>query len=95
LAEEDSNKGGGIVLYWDESLDVRLQSYSDRHIDVLVRENLTAPVWRASFTYGEARVERRHLSWQLLKSIKSQVSEPWMVIGDLNEALWHYYKNSF
>jgi hypothetical protein len=88
FAVESSCNGGAISFYWDENLDVRVHSYSERHIDVLIRENLQAPVWRASFIYGEARVDKRDRTWNLLRSIKSRVAESWLVIGDLNEALW-------
>jgi hypothetical protein len=35
---ESENKGGGIVLYWDKSLVVDVKSYSQRHIDVLIKK---------------------------------------------------------
>jgi len=38
LAVESKNRGGGIVVYWDELVDVTLQTLSERHIDVLIKE---------------------------------------------------------
>ena len=45
FAVESEHRGGGIVLYWDETMGVNLQSYSHRHIDVLVKDDPTAPTW--------------------------------------------------
>jgi exonuclease III len=90
FAVQSDNKGGGIALFWDESLDVVLQSFSHRHIDALIKENSQAMAWRASFVYGGARSEHRHKTWDLLSHIRFVVNEPWMVIDDLNEAMWQF-----
>lgn len=84
---QSNNNGGGIALYFDESLSVSLHSYSERHIDVLIKEMLYAPVWRATFIYGEPHVQNRHIMWAKLKKIHSLVKEPWVVMGDFNEAM--------
>ena len=61
-------------MYWDESFEVVLQSFSDRHIDVLIKESPQASAWRVSFVYGEARVENRQKTWDILRRIKSLVA---------------------
>lgn len=90
FAVESDNRGGGIALYWDESLMVDVKSYSHRHIDVLIKENPTADAWRATFVYGEPRCEHRHRMWDRLRLIKQEVVQPWMVRGDFNEAAWQF-----
>lgn len=64
---ESRNNGGGIALYFDESISVQLQSYSERHIDVLIKENRNDPVWRSTFVYVEPRLENRHRRWTTLR----------------------------
>jgi hypothetical protein len=80
-------KGGGLVLYWDDSVTVDLISFGTHHIDVKKNEQFGIK-WRCTFVYGEPRVEDRHHMWTLLKRIKPCANEPWLMIGDFNETLW-------
>ena len=54
-------------MYYDESLDVHLQSYSEHHIDVVVLGLAESP-WRLTCVYGEPRVENRH-GYAILKPL--------------------------
>ena len=40
--------------------------------------------------YGEPRVENRKHMWDLLRRLRAVGPEPWMLIGDFNEAMWQY-----
>jgi hypothetical protein len=80
-------KGGGLVLYWDDSVSVDLASFSNHHIDVKINEQ-SGMKWRCTFVYGEPKVEDRKHMWTLLRRIKTNVQEPWMMTGDFNEAMW-------
>jgi hypothetical protein len=90
LAVGSNGNSGGIALFWEESISVSLLGMSDRLIDVHVQENPTTPPWRISFIYGEPRVENRNHMWELLQQIKTNVADPWVVMGDFNEAMWQY-----
>jgi len=81
---------GGLALFWDESIYVQLLSLGKRHIDILIRESPTDQMWRATFVYGEPRVENRKHMWDLLRRLRAVGPEPWMLIGDFNEAMWQY-----
>ena len=81
---------GGLALFWDESIYVQLLSLGKRHIDILIRESPTDQMWRATFVYGEPRVENRKHMWDLLRRLPAVRPEPWMLIGDFNEAMWQY-----
>jgi hypothetical protein len=83
-------KGGGLALYWDESIKLDIVSYGLHHIDTAVWSMEMNMEWRASFVNGEPRVQDRHLMWNLLKRIKPMQSAPWVMIGDFNEALWGF-----
>lgn len=43
--------------------------------------------WRATFVYGEPRIEQQHVFWDRLRFLKAQCDGPWVCIGDFNEAL--------
>jgi exonuclease III len=84
----EEGKGGGLALFWDESLDVDLLKLNSRVIDVMVRDHEKAINWRCTFVYGEPRTHLRHLFWNLLKDLKHMQKAPWLMLGDFNEALW-------
>ncbi|CAL5097923.1 unnamed protein product [Urochloa decumbens] len=54
------------------------------------KETPTSEPWRATFIYGEPRVEDRHRTWEILQRLKTRSNDPWVVVGDFNEVLWQY-----
>jgi hypothetical protein len=80
--------GGGLVLFFSEEVEVDLLSFSPKHIDVHVHGGPFGAWWRGTFVYGEPKPSERHHMWTLLKRIKSNSSEPWVMLGDFNEAMW-------
>jgi len=59
LAVDSDGLSGGLVLFWDENINVSLLSQGERYIDVLVCADPSKAPWRATFVYGEPRVENR------------------------------------
>ena len=90
LAANSDGLSGGLVLFWDENISVTLLSQGERYIDVLVVENPDGVPWRATFVYGEPRVENRSDMWERLRSLCDVWAGPWMLIGDFNEAMWQH-----
>lgn len=90
LAVSSNGLSGGIALFWEENLDVKLITIDNRLIDVSVQETPSSPIWRCTFVYGEPRVENRHQMWELLRRIKSRSPHPWLMMGDFNEAMWQF-----
>ena len=66
LAVGSDGNSGGIALFWDESISVKLIGMCNRIIDVTVQECPTSPPFRVTFIYGEPRVENRKKMWELL-----------------------------
>jgi hypothetical protein len=66
LAVDSRGKLGGLALFWDENIRVDLSAIDDRYIDVSVLEDPLSDPWRATFVYGEPRVEDRHRMWEIL-----------------------------
>jgi hypothetical protein len=87
----DNNcQGGGIVLFWHESVEVIFLGMSHRFIDIRVKYISTNLWYRLTFIYGEHRVESHHLMWETLRRLKSVSDLPWLVLGDFNEIMWGY-----
>ena len=72
LAVDSKGRRGGVALFWDESIQVHLKSSNDRYIDVSVVDEPNAAPWRATFVYGEPRVEDRHRMWEILQRLKTR-----------------------
>jgi len=51
LAVDSRGKRGGIVLFWDESIQVNLLSIEERYIDVSIVDDPNGAPWRATFIY--------------------------------------------
>jgi endonuclease/exonuclease/phosphatase family metal-dependent hydrolase len=84
-----NGKGGGLVLFWSEEVNVSLISFSLHHIDVRITEK-NGNMWRCTCVYGEPKAQDRVEMWKLLRRIKLDVKEPWVMIGDFNEAMWQH-----
>ncbi|PUZ51225.1 hypothetical protein GQ55_6G164300 [Panicum hallii var. hallii] len=87
LAVSSHGLSGGLGLFWDESLDVFLLSQGERHFDVLIKEELGLTPWRATFVYGEPRVENRYKMWDLMRNLRGEWNGPWFLMGDFIEAM--------
>ena len=88
--DSSSTGGGGLALFWHEDVEVSLIEKHRRVIDVHVRESGTSPWFRITFVYGEPRTEDRHLMWELIRRFHEASMEPWLLIGDFNEAMSGY-----
>jgi hypothetical protein len=80
--------GGGLALYYNEDISVDLLSFSKRHIDVHIKGGPFEIMWRGTFVYGEPRACDRHHMWTTLRQLKPRSAEPWLMMGDFNEAMW-------
>lgn len=86
ITVDNVRSGGGLALFWHESVDVTLIEKHQRYIDVHVRESPLAERTRITFVYGEPRTDQRHVMWELLRRLHGRSADPWLAIGDFNEA---------
>jgi hypothetical protein len=84
----DEGKGGGVALFWDESIDVELLKINSRVIDVMIHDQQKNMKWRSTFVYGEPRRHQRYLMWDLLKKMKPMQNAPWLMLGYFNEVMY-------
>lgn len=90
LSMKGEGSGGGIALFWDETITVDLLSMSNMYIDVLIRNPGYGFLWRCTFVYGEPKTTDRHLMWELIRRIKPVSNALWLMMGDFNETLWSF-----
>jgi hypothetical protein len=81
-------KGGGLTLYWHDSIKIEILSYGMHHIDTLIWLGDHHAAWRCTFVYGEPQAQDIHNMWELLKRIITRSFAPWLMIGDFNESMW-------
>ncbi|VFQ64823.1 unnamed protein product [Cuscuta campestris] len=83
--------GGGLALLWKRNNTAQLLSYSKNHVDIMVRLYGRQP-WRMTCFYGFPERSRRSESWNLLRSLSTRSSLPWVVVGDFNDLLFQHEK---
>lgn len=85
-AVSSSGRSGGLGIFWNNAIKVKVFSYSEYHIDVLV-DDLVEVRTRVNFVYGEAQVLERYKTWNMLRGIAGNSNLSWAVIGEINEVL--------
>ncbi|VFR00567.1 unnamed protein product [Cuscuta campestris] len=83
--------GGGLALLWKRNNTAQLLSYSKNHVDIMVRLYGRQP-WRMTCFYGFPERSRRSESWNLLRSLGTRSSLPWVVVGDFNDLVFQHEK---
>ena len=84
LVVQSTNKGGGLVLFWNDDFNVSIKSYSNSHIDAIIKDG-TEEAWRLTGVYGAPETHRREETWTLLRHLDRMFQLPWCCIGDFNE----------
>jgi hypothetical protein len=87
---DSRGQSGGLVLFWHGDMELVLLGLSSRFIDARVKDRDSNQWSRITFVYGEPRVENRHLMWETLRRLCAVSALSWLVLGDLNEAMWGY-----
>ena len=87
IVQPGIGKSAGIVLFYEEGVEIKEIAVGPRYIYVLIRLSPNAMQWRGTFVYGEPKSHERHHMWELLRRIRNNSSEPWLMIGDFNETM--------
>uniref|UniRef100_A0A803P906 Uncharacterized protein n=1 Tax=Cannabis sativa TaxID=3483 RepID=A0A803P906_CANSA len=80
---EAQGHSGGLALLWKDNDEIKLNGYSNNHIDCFVTSS-TFPTYRLTGIYGEPNRALRKNTWQLLRTLHASNSSPWCLIGDFN-----------
>ena len=76
---ERNNKGGGLALYWQNSIDLSIDNFSKNYIEI------HGDSWRFIGFYGDPVIYKRFESWNMLCQLNNRFSLPWFYAGDFNE----------
>ncbi|XP_040990938.1 uncharacterized protein LOC121238163 [Juglans microcarpa x Juglans regia] len=76
---------GGLTFLWKEEIDAVLESYTQHHISLKVKNSLDGKTWILTGFYGDPITAKRQGSWQLLRRLKPANDLGWLCVGDFNE----------
>ena len=79
-------RGGGLVLYWKATINLKVEG-SDRYFIDAVIDKDTKNEWRLTGFYGEPETARHHEVWTKLRALNSQLEKPWLCFKDFNEII--------
>ncbi|XP_057791112.1 uncharacterized protein LOC131008237 [Salvia miltiorrhiza] len=82
---------GGLCLIWADDLNLAVKSSSANHILATVEDGVHSG-WDLCGIYGWSNTEEHKLTWELMRSLSSQVSDEWICGGDFNETMYHFEK---
>ncbi|XP_030479107.1 uncharacterized protein LOC115696342 [Cannabis sativa] len=78
---------GGLLLFWNNCIDVTVISYSLNHVDCIIN-NFNDMNWHFSGYYGSPYSDQKNVTWTLLNCLFDTAPLlPWLVIGDFNDYL--------
>ncbi|KAL5756104.1 hypothetical protein ACOSQ2_020850 [Xanthoceras sorbifolium] len=80
-------RSGGLCLFWNDTVEVQLLTFSQNHIDVGIRSH-TNISWRFTRFYGHLETSKRTQSWDLLRRLKAHSNLSWLCGGDFNKIIY-------
>ncbi|XP_026378244.1 uncharacterized protein LOC113272651 [Papaver somniferum] len=75
---------GGILFMWKDGISCEIQDVSNDMIHVVSKLNPSKPEVLITFMYGSTYFDKKKYQWDYLQRISENISQPWLVIGDLN-----------
>ncbi|KAF5468931.1 hypothetical protein F2P56_013039 [Juglans regia] len=76
---------GGLAFLWKAEMDAVLESYTQHHISLKVKNSLDGKTWILTGFYGDPITAKRQGSWQLLRRLKPANDLGWLCVRDFNE----------
>lgn len=89
IIHESDGRSGGLLMLWRTDVVVQCMGISQYYIDVIIRDEGD---WRLTGIYGEPNWERKDRTWEALRSLDTNMTLPWLALGDINKILYHYEK---
>lgn len=83
---EAVGRAGGLALFWEDDIDIRVSSLDSHRIDCMVH-NGDGSIWKLTGIYGWPENAQKSQTWGLIRSLGSNTSIPWLLGGDFNEVL--------
>ena len=79
-------KGGGLVLYWKASINLKVEDSDRYYVDAVIDKN-TENEWKLTGFYGEPDITRRHEAWAKLRALNSRPKKPGLCYRDFIEII--------
>ncbi|KAJ0018155.1 hypothetical protein Pint_10774 [Pistacia integerrima] len=93
LQEIAIGRKGGIALMWGKDVDLTILNYSDFHVNATVLDfTVNGGKWFVTAVYGYPKTHLCYKTWDLLRRLCRSRGESWLMMGDLNEILFHHEK---
>lgn len=74
---------------WKDEIKISMASITKSYIDVVIEEEVG---WRFIRIYGEPKWNQKARTWEAIRSLKQDLSSPWLIMGDFNEILYNSEK---
>ncbi|XP_062116903.1 uncharacterized protein LOC133830841 [Humulus lupulus] len=79
---------GRIIIAWNPSIfSLDIRKCTSQLIHCIAQTCQNSKEFHITFVYGFNEVRGREALWLDLKDLKSNIDEPWMIVGDFNEIL--------
>ncbi|KAA8521722.1 hypothetical protein F0562_012395 [Nyssa sinensis] len=78
-------RSGGLGLSWKRNVDTSILSYSNNHIDAVVKGYGGIPSWRLTAVYGCPVPAGKQKVWNLIRYLQNAMQLPWVCLEDFNE----------
>lgn len=79
-----NGRGGDLVLYWKNSVNIIVEDLHKYFIDTTIDKGMDSE-WRFTGFYGEPETARRHKAWSKLRVLNRRASSPWLYVGNFNK----------
>ncbi|XP_075660413.1 uncharacterized protein LOC142630317 [Castanea sativa] len=82
------NRGGGLGLFWKNTVNLTVVDSHRYYIDTIINGN-SENEWRFTGFYGEPETSRRFEAWNKLRTLNSRQNTPWLFAQDFNKIIRH------
>jgi exonuclease III len=81
----NSNRSGGLAIFWSKDVNISIIGYNERMIDCNVDCGATINSWRATGIYGYSNSQQKPKTCELITNLSQTNShDNWLLFGDFN-----------
>lgn len=76
-----------LCLIWHSELKVTILDYSMHHIQARIEHEVFPQTWQLICAYGPPYLSKKANFWMEMTYLVENMTDPWIMIGDLNEVM--------
>ncbi|KAJ1431598.1 Endonuclease/exonuclease/phosphatase [Sesbania bispinosa] len=84
---------GGLCIFWKRPLIISVSSHSQNYIHATVEDSMEERIWETTFLYRNPNFQQRRYLWSRIQALRPTPNQPWTIMGDFNELLYHHEKD--